>query len=157
MFFGWDVVAFLVGITECSVRNITQIKKVNLNCEIEESLAYCFNSLAATHEARTMSKFHKLDAHGFVHHSINNLEITNKMRPCIRIYYSNVPYCSTCFEGHVALHQKLKNCICSLWFYICLWLPVTVSDRQPRMYVKPEAANTVFELLMMSSVSLETC
>jgi len=26
-----------------------------------------------------------------------------------------------------------------------------------RLYVKPEAANTVFELLMMSGVSLETC
>ena len=31
------------------------------------------------------------------------------------------------------------------------------SDRQPQMYVKLEAANTVFELLMMSDVSLETC
>ena len=29
--------------------------------------------------------------------------------------------------------------------------------RQPQMYVKPEAAITVFELLMMSGVSLETC
>jgi len=31
------------------------------------------------------------------------------------------------------------------------------SGRQPQMYVKPEAANTVFELLKMSDVSLETC
>jgi hypothetical protein len=29
--------------------------------------------------------------------------------------------------------------------------------RQPQTYVKPEAAITVFELLMMSGVSLETC
>jgi hypothetical protein len=29
--------------------------------------------------------------------------------------------------------------------------------RQPQPYVKPEAAITVFELLMMSGVSLETC
>jgi len=29
--------------------------------------------------------------------------------------------------------------------------------RQPQTYVKPEAADTVFELLMMSDVSLETC
>jgi hypothetical protein len=28
---------------------------------------------------------------------------------------------------------------------------------QPQTYVKPEAANTVFELLIMSDVSLETC
>ena len=31
------------------------------------------------------------------------------------------------------------------------------NGRQPQTYVKPEAANTVFELLMMSDVSLETC
>ena len=29
--------------------------------------------------------------------------------------------------------------------------------RQPQTYVKPEAAITVFELLMMNGVSLETC
>jgi hypothetical protein len=29
--------------------------------------------------------------------------------------------------------------------------------RQPQTYVKPEAEITVFELLMMSGVSLETC
>jgi hypothetical protein len=31
------------------------------------------------------------------------------------------------------------------------------SCRQQQTYVKPEAAITVFELLMMSGVSLETC
>jgi hypothetical protein len=30
-------------------------------------------------------------------------------------------------------------------------------SRQPKTYVKPEAAITVFELLMMGGVSLETC
>ena len=59
--------------------------------------------------------------------------------------------CSTCFERHTAHHQELKNCNCSLWFYIRLRLPATTND------VKPEAAITVFELLMMSGVSLETC
>ena len=34
---------------------------------------------------------------------------------------------------------------------------VADSCRQPQTYVKPEAAITVFELLMMSGVSLETC
>jgi hypothetical protein len=34
---------------------------------------------------------------------------------------------------------------------------VAGSCRQPQTYVKPEAAITVFELLMMSGVSLETC
>ena len=45
---------------------------------------------------------------------LNYWEITNKMRPRIRIYYSNVSYCSTCFERHIAHHQELTNCICSL-------------------------------------------
>jgi hypothetical protein len=31
------------------------------------------------------------------------------------------------------------------------------SSRQPKTYVKPEAAITVFELLMMGGVSPETC
>jgi len=31
--------------------------------------------------------------------------------------------CSTCFERHTAYHQELKNCNCSLWFYMRLWLP----------------------------------
>jgi hypothetical protein len=32
-----------------------------------------------------------------------------------------------------------------------------VAGRQPQMYVIPEAAIAVFELLMMSGVLLETC
>ena len=31
-----------------------------------------------------------LDIHGSVHYNTNRIEITNKMRPCSRIYYSNV-------------------------------------------------------------------
>jgi len=65
--------------------------------------------------------------------------------------------CSTCFRRHTAHHQELKNCNCSLWFYIRLWLPAADSCQQPQTYVKPEAEITVFELLMMSGVSPETC
>jgi hypothetical protein len=53
--------------------------------------------------------------------------------------------CSTCFGRQTAHHQELKN-----------WLSHR-SGRQPKTYVKPEAAITVFELLMMGGVSLETC
>jgi len=48
------------------------------------------------------------------------------MQPRIRIYYFNVSYCSACFKQHIAHHQELKNCICSLWFYIRLWLLAAV-------------------------------
>ena len=74
--------------------------------------------------------------------------------------------CSTCFERHTAHHQELKNCNCGLWFYLRFWLPAAVmvefpfshdSCQQSQTYVKPEAAISVFELLMMSGVSLETC
>jgi len=30
------------------------------------------------------------NVHGFVHHSTNHIEITNKMQPCHRIYYPSV-------------------------------------------------------------------
>jgi hypothetical protein len=76
----------------------------------------------------------KLDVHGSVYHSITYLEITNKMRPHIRIYYSNVSYCSTCFERHIARHQELKNSICSLWFtYVCGCRPLSTAGNHRRM------------------------
>jgi hypothetical protein len=39
------------------------------------------------------------------------------------------------------------------------WLTADSHDscQQPQIYVKPEAAITIFELLMMFSVSLKTC
>ena len=78
--------------------------------------------------------------------------------------------CSTCFERHTAHHQELKTVIVASGFTYVFgcrplrWLsgnqrfPLSHrSGRQPKTYVKPEAAITVFELLMMSGVSLETC
>jgi len=52
------------------------------------------------------------------------------MRPCIRIYYSYISYCSTCFERHIAHHQELKNCNCSRWFLVSY-----DSGRQPQTYI----------------------
>jgi hypothetical protein len=67
--------------------------------------------------------------------------------------------CLICFGRHTAHHQELKNCNCSLWFYVRFWLPAAThrSGGQPQTYVKPKAAITVFELLMMGGVTLETC
>jgi len=93
---------------------------------------------------------------------------------CDRIVEFIIPMffnCPTCFQRHTAHHQELKNCNCSLWFYISLWLlaavmaewefsfhsAMTAAGSQPQMYVKPEAAITVFELLMIRAVLLETC
>jgi hypothetical protein len=41
--------------------------------------------------------------------------------------------------------------------FTCLSVPAAVSGQHRQTYLKPEAAITVFELLMMSGVSLETC
>jgi len=72
--------------------------------------------------------------------------------------------CSTCFERHTAHHQELKNCNLSLWFYIRFWLPVAALMAEPsqrqtatKNVFNPEAAITVFELLMVGGVSPETC
>ena len=46
-----------------------------------------------------------------------------------------------------------------VWFFswsVSLFI-IQLVVQQPQMYVKPEAAITVFVLLMMSGVSLETC
>jgi hypothetical protein len=55
-----------------------------------------------------------------------------------------------------------KNCNCSLWFTYVFgcrlplrWLSHRSGNRQPKTYVKSEAAITVFELLMMGGVSPE--
>ena len=67
--------------------------------------------------------------------------------------------CSTCFERHTAHRQELKNCNCSLWFYILLWLPAAVmfplshdSCRQPKhMY------NQRLQLQFLSSWGWAVC
>ena len=50
-----------------------------------------------------------------------NIQLTR----CNRVVEFIIPMflnCSTCFGRHTAHHQELKNCNCSLWFYIRLWL-----------------------------------
>jgi hypothetical protein len=38
----------------------------------------------------SLQVLHCVDVHGSVHRNIKLIEITNKMQPCSRIYYSNV-------------------------------------------------------------------
>jgi len=70
--------------------------------------------------------------------------------------------CSTCFGRNIAHHQSSKTIIAASGFTYVFgcrqlrWLSHR-SGRQPNTYVKPEAAITVFERLMMGDVSPETC
>jgi len=61
-----------------------------------------------------------------VHHSTNHLAITNKCDHVLEFIIQTFLNCSTCFERHSPHHQELKNCNCSLWIYIRLWLPAAV-------------------------------
>jgi hypothetical protein len=70
--------------------------------------------------------------------------------------------CSACFGRHTTHNQKLKNYNCSLWFSICFWLPPSAMAQPSqrvatKKYVKREAAITVFELLIIGSLSPKTC
>jgi hypothetical protein len=98
--------------------------------------------------------FKTFDVQWFVHYSINHLEITNKMRPCIRIYYS-ISYCSTCFERHIAHHQEFKLCLQPLVLHTSVvagcWQRPSTTDVCKTRGCKHS------KLLMMSDVSLETC
>jgi hypothetical protein len=48
------------------------------------------------------------------------------MRPCSRIIIPLFLNRSTLFVRHTAHHHELKNCNCSLQFYIRLWSPAAV-------------------------------
>jgi len=92
-----------------------------------------------------------LPAVGFTTATVASAEITNKMQPCNRIYYSNVYWRLNTFRAAHRSSSGAINCICSLWFtYTCVDRPVTTC------VCKPEDANSL-ELLMMSGVPLEKC
>jgi uncharacterized membrane protein len=68
------------------------------------------------------------------------------------------------FRATLPIISSSKTVIAASGFtYVCgcqlplRWLSHRSSNRQPKTHVKPEAAITVFELLMMGGVSLETC
>jgi len=72
--------------------------------------------------------------------------------------------CSTCFWRHTAHHQEPKTVTAASGFtngFGCRlplrWLGHRSGNRQPKPFVKPEAAITVFGLLMMGGLSPETC
>jgi len=86
---------------------------------------------------------------GWLSPSLNLIERTNKMQTCSRIYYTLFLNCS---ETEIAASGFTYVFGCRP----LQWLSHR-SGRQPKTYVKPKAAITVFELLMVGGVSPETC
>jgi hypothetical protein len=80
---------------------------------------------------------------------------------CNRIYYSKVYWRLNIFRAPHRSSSGALNCICSLWFiYTYGDRPFTSQPWQQPVTTwvyKPEAAYTVFELLIMNDVPLETC
>jgi hypothetical protein len=60
----------------------------------------------------------------------------------------------TCFERHTAYHQELKNCNCSLWFYIRLWWPAAVIAEWFKLIV---SCSTCFERHTAHHQELKNC
>jgi len=77
-----------------------------------------------------------LEVRRSVHRNINLTDRANKMQPCSRIIIPMFLNCLKCFGRHTAHHQELRNCNCSLWFYIRFWLPaaaIAAAGNQKRM------------------------
>ena len=70
-----------------------------------------------------------------------SVEITNKMQPCNRIYYSTVHWRLNMFRAAYRSSSGALNCICCLWFtYTCgdrrLIFPLSLDyGRSPHVYV----------------------
>jgi len=98
-----------------------------------------------------------------------SVEITNKMQPCNRIYYSKVYWRLTMFRTAHRSSSGALNCICSLWFiYTCGDRPLlslsgktfshsALTTAGDHMCMQTRGWKYSLELLMMSGVLLETC
>jgi hypothetical protein len=81
-----------------------------------------------------------------------SVEITNKMQPCNRIYYSKIYWSLSMFRAAYRSSLGATNCICNLWFiYTCgdrsLWSLSGIQNWQRLVTTrvrKPEAAITVW-------------
>jgi hypothetical protein len=75
-----------------------------------------------------------LDVYGSVHHNINRLEITNKMRPLLFQCFLIAQHISS--DIPLIIRSSKILIAASGFTYVC-------GCRQPQTYVKPEAAITV--------------
>jgi hypothetical protein len=62
--------------------------------------------------------------------------------------------CLSCFGRHTTHHQELKNCNCSLWFYIHFWLPVAA---MAEWELSSTRCDCVVEFLIPLFLNCSTC
>jgi len=94
---------------------------------------------------------------------IDSLEITNKMQPCNRIYYSTIYWRLNMFRAAHRSSSVALTVFAASGLHTHavtgrsqVWVPTQTRLRPVTTRVcKPEAANT--ELLMMNGMPLETC
>ena len=97
-----------------------------------------------------------------------SVEITNKMRPCNRIYYSKIYWRLNMFRAAYRSSSGAPNYICSLWFIYpfgdqplsrlggkCTHPASTTVGHH--MGIQTRGCKYILELLMMSGIALETC
>ena len=75
------------------------------------------------------------EVHGSVHHYENYLEITNKMRPCIRILLFQRFLLLNMFRATHRSSSGAQKLYLQPLVYIRPWLSNAESGRQPRTYV----------------------
>ena len=86
--------------------------------------------------------------------SVFFLSTTNKMQSYTAFFINVIAvHVSGGFSAH---HQELKNCTRSIG-YVPRLLAATAIGSSKQSWHKPDAACTVFELLMMSGETPETC
>ena len=86
-----------------------------------------------------------------------SVEITNKMQPCNRIYYSKILLKAQHVSSGIPLIVRSSNLYLQPLVFIPVWWPAVVQPGQRPVTTwvyKPEFANTVW---MMSGMPLETC
>jgi hypothetical protein len=77
-------------------------KRVHFNIVMWNDTLLPYRIVKLSSHYRTLKLFHT--------------EIANKMRQCIKIYYSMFIWSSTCFGRHTAHHQELKTTLASSGF-----------------------------------------
>ena len=74
-----------------------------------------------------------------------SVEITNKMQPCIRIYYSRVYWRLNMFRAAHRSSSGALNCICSLWFvYTCGDQPLSRLNESVEITKKMQPCNRIY-------------